>query len=57
VCRKHARSLLLDPFRLPLKESRTLGAGSSPRDGDPDASVVTDADDVAAGPPDSDELD
>jgi len=57
VCRKHARSLLLDPFRLPLKESGTLGAGSSPRDGDPDASVVTDADDVAAGPPNSDELD
>jgi hypothetical protein len=57
VCFEHAPPLLLDPFRLPLKESCAFGARSTARDRDPNAPVVTDADDVAAGPPDTDELD
>lgn len=54
---EEARSLLLDPSRLLLKESSALGAGPAARDGDAHAPVVTDADNVATGTPDSDELD
>ena len=57
VCVEDPRPLLLNPLRLPLEESDAFGPGSAAGDRDAHVAVVADADNVATGTPDSDELD